>query len=221
MWRRLRGVRPTLPKIVLGSAFALLLLTLILVLSASPLVVAYANPVPPDQPIFTAPGGAGACQDGEKVPAHVSAVRLIAVAVVGPRVHVTVGANGRTLASGTTASGWTSGAVTVALAPLDRPLAAARICFSFGPSAEAVEVGGSASAPAVAARTLDGRVLPGRFTVEYMRPSSASWWSSIDTVARRLGLGHAPSGSWLAVGLLLAMGLAIATAGWLAVRELG
>jgi hypothetical protein len=221
MWRPLRGVRLTLPKVVLASAFALLLLALILVLSGSPLVVAYANPVPPDQPIFTAPGGAGACQDGETMPAHVSAIRLIAVAVVGPRVHVTVSSNGRTLASGTTASGWTSGAVTVALAPLDHPLTGARVCFSIGPSAESVEVGGSASAPVNAARTLDGRTLPGRFTVEYMRPSSASWWSSIDTVARRLGLGHAPSGSWLAVALLLVMGAVVATAGWLTVRELG
>jgi len=83
-----------------------------------------------------------------------------------------------------------------------------------------VEVGGAGAGPATAARTLAGDRLPGRFTIEYMRPASASWWSSIETVARRLGLGHAPSGTWLAVFLLLAMGTVVATASWLAVREL-
>jgi len=206
--------------VALFAGLALLAAALILVLSGSPLVLARANPVPPDEPIVKAGGGTGACQDGEAVPAHVTSIRLILVAVVGPRVHVTVGSGGRTLTSGTASSGWTSGAVTVPLAALDRPLGSARVCFALGGSAEAVEVGGSAAGPATAARTLDGRVLPGRFTVEYMKPGSASWWSSIETVARRLGLGHAPSGTWLAVILLLAMGAVVASACWLAVKEL-
>lgn len=221
MWRQVGSVRLTRVGVALAAGLALLAVALIVVLSGSPLVVARANPVPASQPVLKAAGGTGVCQSGEAVPAHVSAIRLILVAVVGPRVHVTVGSGGRTLTSGTTGSGWTSGAVTVPIASLPHPVRPARVCFYLGPSAEAVEVGGSAAAAATAARTLSGRVLPGRFTIEYMKPSSSSWWSSIRTVARRLGLGHAPSGTWLAIVLGLAMGAVVATASWLALRELG
>lgn len=221
MWRQVGSVRLTRVGVALAAGLALLAVALIVVLSGSPLVVARANPVPPNQPVLRAAGGTGVCQSGEFVPANVSAIRLTLVAVVGPRVHVTVAGGGRTLTSGTKGSGWTSGAVTVPVAPLSHPVRAARICFYLGSSAESVEVGGSAAAAASAARTLSGRVLPGRFTIEYMKPGSSSWWSSVRTVARRLGLGHAPSGTWLAFILLLAMGAVVATASWLALKELG
>jgi hypothetical protein len=220
MWRRAGSIRLTRAGIALFASLAALAVALAVVLSGSPLVVARANPVPPDRPIAKLEGGAGACQSGEAAPARIAAIRLTLVAAVGPRIRVSVSVDGRTLTGGTAVGGWTSGAVTVPVAPLERPLAAARVCFALGRSAEAVEVGGSAAGPATAARTLSGHVLPGRFTIEYMRPSSASWWSSIETVARRLGLGHAPSGTWLAAILLLAMGGVLAVASWLVLRDL-
>jgi hypothetical protein len=220
MWRTVASARSTRAGTALAAGLALLALALILVLSGSPLVVARANSVPPEQPIVKADGSTTICQDGERVPARVTAARLTLVAVVGPRVHVTVASGGRTFTSGTTGSGWTAGAVTVPLAPLSRPLPSASFCFSLGPSAEAVEVGGAATGLARAARTGFGRILSGRFTIEYMRPGSASWWSSIETVARELGLGHAPSGTWLAAILALAMAGVVLAASWLALREL-
>jgi hypothetical protein len=206
--------------VALGLGLALLAVALTIILSGSPLVLARANPVPADEPVYRATGGSGACQDGETVPAGVSAVRLILVAVVGPRVSVTIASAAGPVAAGSVDSGWTAGAVTVPVKALAHPVASARICFQLGRSAEGVEVGGSPARPALAARTLSGKALPGRFTIEYMHRAHGSWWSSAETVARRLGLGHAPSGTWLAVLLLLTMGSVVATASWLALKEL-
>jgi hypothetical protein len=221
MWRRGPESRSTRVIAALAGGLALMALALAVVLSGSPLVLAHANPVPPDEPIVKASGGLGACQDGETLPARTTAIRFTFVAVVGPRVTATVSEGGRVVAAGSAGSGWTSGAVTVPVSAPARSVAGARICFKLGPSAEAVEIGGSAAGPRTAARRLDGRPLAGRFTVEYMRPGASSWWSQAETVARRFGLGHAPSGTWLALLLLLAMGATVATAAWLAVRELG
>jgi hypothetical protein len=222
MWRPVgRSGGSARVSVALSLGLALLAIALAVVLSGSPLVLAHANQVPADEPIYKATGGSGACQPGETVPAGVSAIRLILVAVVGPRVSLTVGSPGGPVTSGSVGGGWTAGAVTVPVKPLAHPVGSARICFQLGGSAEAVEVGGSAARPALAARTLTGKVLPGRFTVEYMHRAHGSWWSTGETVARRLGLGHAPSGTWLAVLMLLAMGSVVAGASWLVLRELG
>ena len=222
MWRPVgrlgSSARVTL---ALALGLATLAIALVVVLSGSPLVLARANPVPADEPVYKAAGGSGACQSGETVPAGVSAIRLIFVAVVGPRLSLTVSSPAGAVTAGSVGSGWTAGAVTVPVKPMSHPVASARICFRLGSSAEGVEVGGSAAGPAVAARTLSGKVLPGRFTVEYMHRARDSWWSSGETVARRLGLGHAPSGTWLAVLLLVAMGSVVTGASWLVLRELG
>jgi hypothetical protein len=41
-----------------------------------------------------------------------------------------------------------------------------------------------------------------------------------ETVARHVGLGRAPSGTWVVLLLLIAMGAVLATASWLLLREL-
>jgi hypothetical protein len=221
MWRRVAKARKSRATVALGAGLVLLAIALAIVLSGSPLVVIRANATPADEPILRATGNSGACQDGEALPAGVSAIRLILVAVVGPQVGVTVTAGSRPLAAGSTGSGWTAGAVTVPVKPLSHATPGARICFKLGRSAEGVEVGGSKASAAVAARSLDGRPLPGRFTVEYLHRGSSSWWSSAKAVSRRLGLGHAPAGSWIALLLIVAMGGVVATASWLVTRELG
>lgn len=203
----------------LSAALALLAIALIVVLSGSPTELARANSSPPEQPIVRAAGGEGACQGGEAVPAGTSAIRLTLVAILGPRVSVTVDAGGRRMAAGSVGSGWTAGAVSVPVT-VAHAVRSARICFALGRSVEAVEVGGAPRSQVVAARTLSGKVLPGRFTVEYLRSSGSSWWSLARTVARRMGLGHAPSGTWLAALLALAMGASVGVASWLLVREL-
>jgi hypothetical protein len=206
--------------VALGVGLVLLAIAWAITLSGSPLVVAHANTTPAYEPVLEATGHSGACQDGELLPAGISAIRLILVAVVGPQVNVTVTAGARPLAAGATGSGWTAGAVTVPVKPLSRPVANARICFKLGRSAEDVVVGGSKASASSAARSLDGKPIPGRFTVEYMHRGSGSWWSSAKSVSRHLGLGHAPAGSWIALLLIAAMGGVVAAASWLVVKEL-
>jgi hypothetical protein len=206
--------------VALGAGLALLVIALVVTLSGSPQVLANANATPSDEPILEAKSGAGACQDGELVPAGISGIRLTLVADAGPRVSVSALSGTHVLTSGTAGSGWTSGAVTVPVKVLAQPVAGARICFKLGPSVETVQLGGSRTSAAVAATNLHGRPLPGRFTVEYIRSASRSWWSTAETVARHIGLGRAPSGSWVALLLLAGMGAVLATASWLLLREL-
>jgi hypothetical protein len=220
MWGRVRALDLSPLRVTLAVALGLLGVGLVLVLSGSPTEVARANGAPAEEPIMQAGTGAGACQGGEAPPAGTTAVRLTLVAILGPRVNVTVSSGGRRVAAGSVGSGWTAGSVTVPIAALSHPLRQARVCFTLGRSVEKVEVGGAASGAGSAARTLTGDALPGRFTVEYMRPAASSWWGSAKTVARRLGVGHAPAGTWLAALLLAAMVAMVGGASWLLLREL-
>jgi hypothetical protein len=205
----------------LVAGLALLAIALVITLSGSPLVVAHTNATPANEPILEAGSGSNACQAGETLPAGIAAIRLTLVAAVGPRVSVSVLSGARVLTSGVTASGWTSGAVTVPVKALSHAAAPVRICFKLGPSAETVQLGGSRASAATAARNLSGVPLPGRFTVEYMRRGDGSWWSLAKTAARHMGLGRAPSSAWVALLVLLLMGAALVGASWLVVKELG
>lgn len=205
---------------MLAAGLALVAIAIVMTLSGAPLVVTHTNFTPANEPILEAGSGAHACQTERVLPAGIAAIRLTLVADAGPRVRVTALSGGQVLTDGVANSGWTSGAVTVPVKPIARAVSGVQICFSLGPSAEGVQVGGSRTSAAVAARGTDGSALPGRFTVEYMRAGSSSWWSLIRTVARHMGLGHAPSGSWIALLALVLMATALTAGSWLAVKEL-
>ncbi len=219
MWRQVAKLRRMPVALALVAGFALLAIALVLTLSGSPLVVVRTNGVPADEPILEARTSA-ACQTHEFVPAETSAIRLTFVAAAGPRVSVNVLSGRHSVASGVTGSGWTSGAVTVSVRPLAHPLFGATLCFKFAHSAETVQMGGESASALTAARGLSGQALPGRFTVEYMRPGPTSWWSLATTVAHHFGLGRAPSGTWVAWLVLLVMVSAVALASYLVLREL-
>jgi hypothetical protein len=204
----------------LVAGLTLLAIALFITLSGSPLVVTHTNATPASEPILEAGSGSNVCQTGEALPAGTTAIRLTLVAAVGPRVSLSVLSGARVLTSGVTAGGWTSGAVTVPVKALPHVATPVRICFKLGPSAETVQLGGSPTNALTAARNLSGAPLPGRFTVEYMRRGDSSWWSLAKTAARHMGLGRAPSGTWVALLVLLLMGTALATASWLLVKEL-
>ncbi|MGA9285492.1 MAG: hypothetical protein WBV85_08615 [Solirubrobacteraceae bacterium] len=205
--------------LALVAGFAVLALALVLTLSGSPTVLARANGVPANQPILEAKSGS-ACQAGEFLPAGTSAIRLTLVADAGPKVSVGVFSGGRSVASGVTGSGWTSGAVTVPLKPLRHHVFPATVCFKFAQSAETVQLGGASANAATAARNASGVTLPGRFTVEYLRSGPTSWWSLASTVAHHFGLGRAPSGTWIAWLVLLIMVASVTLASYLVLREL-
>jgi hypothetical protein len=89
--------------------------------------------------------------------------------------------------------------VTIPVNPRRFTTFGATLCFTlFLSGDEASELVGEQTTRAVAAR--DGASpLRGRVRVEYLRPSRSSWWSLALPVARRMGLGHAGSGTWSAL----------------------
>lgn len=196
--------------IVVG--LVLLAIALAVTLSGRPLVAVQTNGVLAAEPLAEGTSNSRACQNGELLPAGTSEIRLTLVAAVGPQVSVSVFSGRRLLTSGVTGSGWTSGAVTVPVKPFPHPISNVRICFRLGPAAELVQLLGSPTRRVVAATTSTGVPLRGRFTVEYMKPGLHTWWAAPRRVARRLGLGRAPSGSWITLLLLALMGIAIVTA---------
>lgn len=214
-------VHVTRAKLALVVGLALMAIAIVVTLSGSPLVVAHANGTVPNEAIVETSNAAEACQGGEVLPAGISAIRLTLSSVAGPRVSLSALSGTRVVAGGAVGSGWTSGAVTVPVRPVAHAISDVRICFRLGPTVETVAIDGSPTPAAVAARDRAGAPLPGRITVEYMRSASGTWWSAASGVARRIGLGRAPSGTWIAVLLVVLMGAAVASASWLVAKELG
>jgi hypothetical protein len=196
-------------KIVLAIGLALLFAAVALVLTRSPLTVVYAN-VADSTLLETTKQPVSACQHSESVPRDISAIRLRAYSFDGPRVSVRLLSHGRVIGRGERGSGWTGGVVTVPVTPLPVARTGVTLCFAFHWSGyESGQLVGEPTTGPLAAYGRGGR-LPGRVTVEYMRPGPASWFSLLPTVARRIGLARGWSGVWGAVLALLAM-LAAAT----------
>lgn len=169
------------------------------------------------------------CQFNEALPAGVSAIRLAIWGFFGERVHLRVygGHNGvQLLTQGMRPADWTGSSVTVPVKPLRRPVSNTTVCAVLGPTSETMVLLGPRAPKNLAGELWEGapplshltassaETLPGRLVVEYLVPSNHSWWSSILPVARRLGLGRAFSGTWIAL-LIAALMVAV---GVLAVR---
>lgn len=203
----------------LAAGVALIVLAVVLTLSRTPQVVARANSGFTHQTIAVTTSPAGACQGGETLPRGTSAIRLSLVAVVGPAVRVEVFSGTRLLASGRRGAGWEGGSVTIPLAPAPQRPAAARVCFALENVNGPVEMLGLHTHRG-AAIGHEGKRLPGRLHIEYVRPGSASWWSMALATARRLGLGRAASGTWNAVLVAVLAATLVALSCWLVTREL-
>jgi hypothetical protein len=207
-------------RLALVLALAVAALVLGLVLSESPTVVAGTNSVATQAIVAGTVSEAQACQARELIPANVSAVRLTLWSDAGPWVRVNVLSDGHVVTDGIVGGGWAGGSVTVPLRPLAHAIPGAQVCFRLGSTKEKVDIIGSRTIPAVAARTNEGETLSGRIRIEYLRSAHSSWLSMIPTVARRIGFGRAPSGVGVALLTAILMGaVAIATA-YLVVREL-
>lgn len=95
------------------------------------------------------------------------------------------------------------------------------LCFAFFVNGEeSLQLVGEPAGAALAARSAAGP-LPGRVVAEYLRPSRSSWWSLAPSVARRMGLGHAPSGTWSALLVLALMAAVVLVCSRVILRELG
>lgn len=205
--------------VALAVGLGLVAIALGVTLSGSPLVVAAASSTGRET-LAETNKDAGACQANEVLPAGTSAIRFSLKSDVGPRVSISALTGTHVLINGVTSAGWTSEAVTVSVRPMARATSHVRICFNLGSTNEPVAINGVRTGRAVAAIASNGEALPGRVGIEYMRPARSSWWSTAQAVARRIGLGRAPSGTWIVLLLLALMGVIIATASWLTLKEL-
>jgi hypothetical protein len=207
-------------RLALAAGLTLMAIAIGATLTRSPIVVTGTNSIPDMGELATTTGDTTACQADELPPRGTSAIRLTLEAVVGPRVSVTELSGTHIVARGVTGAGWTGAAVTVPLRPVARTASRVWVCFRLGSTDEPITMTGRPTNPTVAAVTGDGRPLPGRIRIEYLRAGQSSWSSIAAAVARRMGLGHTAAGTWVAPLLAAAMAAVLAGALWLTVREL-
>ncbi len=170
-------------------------------------------------------GDATVCQADETLPAGISAVRVWLGAEYGARVHVTLVSGERVLTDGSRGPDWTSGSVTVPVASIGSSASQVKLCIEIGPNSEPIFFLGNETSKQEAAlmytpSSAVGQRLDGRLGVEYLEAGQGSWWSRILSVARHMGVGHALTGTWVA---LLIAGLVVAASAFaigLALREL-
>jgi len=155
------------------------------------------------------------CQTAEAIPSGTSAIRLALFSNFGPRVDLTVSGGGRLLRRGTVGSGWTSRQVTVPIGQLNGGVADAMVCASFRDTEETVTLLGETT-PGSSTLTLNGRKLPAKLLIEYLKPGKTTWASLVSSIAHRLGTARALEGVWyayfvlaLVVGMIAAIAVAL------------
>ncbi len=204
-------------QIALAAGLAVVAIAIAIVLSSSPLVVLSGNGIATKETIALTNSRDRACQAGERLPRGTRAVRISLGAFDGPAVSVQAFAHGRLIASGSRGSAWAGQTVTVPIAPtLAATAYPVRVCFASALiRGEVLRVDGSDTKPALAARSDEGEVLPGRVQLAYLGTGRSSWLALASSVATHMGLGRAPSGTWVAF-LVMALMIAIAAlSSWL------
>ncbi len=199
---------------------ALLLAVGAFTLTRSPSRVLLTNGSVGNSPLTSTSGDLSLCQANELLPADVSAIRLSMWAFLGWNIHVKAYRGLKVLTEGSRRPDWTSTSVTVPVKPLKRAAAGVTLCYSIGANSEPALVLGTPASAVDAAASLRYGVpapqaplvskLPGRFGVEYLASGRSSWWSLVLSVARRMGLGRAFAGTWIALlvaALMAAVGV--------------
>jgi hypothetical protein len=206
-------------KLVAVIGLVLGVVALAFTLSQSPITVARVNTAQAPY-LASATERTHVCQSGELLPRGVSAIRLRAFAFLGPKVTLSLSTHGHVIVHGERGSGWTGGVVTVPVNRLATAVSDVELCFTlFLNGDESIALTGEQTDSAHAASYQYGS-LPGRVRVEYLRPSRSSWLSLAPEVARRMGLGHAPSGTWSVLLVIALMATVLALCARMIVREL-
>lgn len=209
--------RPQAPRtwVALALSLTILVLALGVTLSRSPTTVARSNLVnTPTQFQTVTEQPFTACQGGETLPAHVTAIRLSLDTVLGPALKLRVLQGTRVLTSGERAAGWTAADVTVPVKPLASGAQNVSICFTFVAKDESINLTGEP----VRSAAHPSRNEAGLIKIEYVRPGDRRWWSRISEIADHMAFGHAWSGAWLAPALALALVVIVAVVGYSATR---
>lgn len=160
------------------------------------------------------------CQANEVLPAGVSAMRLGVGSYFGAKIRLRALSDSLVLTEGGIGPTWTGTSVTVPVKPIVRATAHVTICINVAPNSELIFFRGEPASAGESASYDTGALLGGRLAIEYLAPSQRSWWSRIMEVARRMGLGHALSGTWVAVLVALLVAAVAALAVGLSLREL-
>jgi len=204
--------------ITLGFGFALITAALVATLLRTPDAVTSTNSITVTGELGYFSPHTTVCQSNDAFPASTTAVRVSLIAYIGPAVSVTVSHGGETIARGHHDAGWVSSSLTLPLQPPVANAMNAKICITRDSGQLLAGLLGNNSPRAVAA-TGNGKPLPGRMRIEYLSRGRGSWLSLAKRIARRLGLGHSPSGTWIVLPLVLMMAVAVALGAWLLMRE--
>jgi hypothetical protein len=182
--------------------------------------------------LFSTTGYHTVCQAHEVLPAGISDFRVGIWAFYGSRLRVAAYEGSRLLTEGTRNASWTATSATVPVKPLAHQAPDATVCVAIGPTSEPMLLlGGHTSSAQGATLTAGGiprggavkgggQSLQGRESIEYLAPGRRSWWSQALSVARRLGLGRAFSGMWIALLIAALMAAVAVLAVRLALQEL-
>jgi hypothetical protein len=212
----MRGVRSAL-----AAGLTLIVASIAVVLSQSPLSVLANNATGAGERLAFTASNAGACQSGELLPRGTLAIRLSLGAFIGSAVTVEALAGTRVIASGERGSGWDGHTVTVPVGAVAHAISPVKVCFA-SPVAggEPLTVFGSRSAPALAAHSRRGEALSGRLRIEYLGRGRSSWLALLPSVARHMAFGRAWSGIWVVFLVAVLMLAATLLASRLILREL-
>jgi len=184
-------------RLALAAGLAATLVTLGLVLSRSPPALVGDNGIPPGRRVSSTLGDEVRCQSGGTVPRGTVAIRVSLAANAGPEVSVRVSSGSKVMSEGERDAGWgTDETVTVPVRRVSETIRDGHVCLAIGPAAEPIQVNGALGPSGVLLR------------MEYLRRGSRSWLSLAGAIARSMGIGHAPGGTWV-VFLLIAVMVAI------------
>lgn len=205
-------------KVALAASTIVIAAVIVGVLSRSPSVVAGTNAITIAGHADLPTGNVSSCQRVGAVPQGTSAIRVSIGSGAGPRIRLDVVSASRIVTHGELPAGWGLAAETVVpVKTLTHPVRDAVVCTSLGAAAEPIRVEGRPRPGSANGAITFSRI---DLRMEYLRPGARSWFSLASTVAYRMGLGRAESGTWitfLALLLVVAAGVAAAR---LAVREL-
>ncbi len=204
---------------MLAVSLVLMLAMGALTLSRSPLRVVGVSAIG-EKEVATTASHLAVCQANEVLPRGASAVRLGVGAGVGPALWVRVYSGSRILTEGRRSADWTTSSVTVPVKPVSRSVSNVKLCLGIPRNSERVWFYGVNTLTRQASLTTEGQRFSGRVSVEYLASGSGTWWSRALSVARHMGIGHAISGSWVALlvgALVAAMAVLVIQLAW---REL-
>jgi hypothetical protein len=201
-------------RLALAAGLAVTAIAIAVVLSPAPLTLAGTNGIQA-RPITFIHHSETRCQGGGTLPQGTTAIRVSLSANLGPRVSLQVLSGSAVVTKGEREAGWGEDeTVTVPVARVPRRIPDARICTTIGPLSEFLQINGAR----VQTSAAGGHTILLR--MEYLRPGHTSWLSLASSVARHMGIGHAPSGTWVAFLILVLMLTAGALASRLILREL-